>query len=246
MLVLGEGEAHGVELAKPGGAAVLAAAAPDAGEPGGLIADPDLAELDAGAKMACEVADERAEVDPLLGGEVDGELVAVPLPLGIAHFHPEVVPLDPLHHRATGVLLLLAELVVLADLVLRGPAHHLGLGVGLGGVVGAAAGGTAAAALLGGGLSGALDAAEVEAAIGLHDDRLLQAEGVFDVEPAVEPAAIAFETDLDELHQASVTTPIPANFSARRRTSFSGFTDLRSFSWRMRVVRRVSAISSVS
>ena len=37
--------------------------------------------------MRGEVADQRAEVDPLLGGEVDRELVAVPLPLGVAHLH---------------------------------------------------------------------------------------------------------------------------------------------------------------
>src|SRR5690349_22557079 len=91
-----------------------------------------------------------------------------------------------------------------------------------------------------------MHAPEVEAAVGLDDDGFFQAQGVVDLGPAVEPAPIPLEADFDELHQASVTTPIEANFSARRRTSFSGFTDLRSLSCLTNAPCRVSAIASMS
>src|SRR2546422_2127655 len=39
-----------------------------------------------------------AEVDALLGREVDGELLLVPLPLGVGDLHREGVRRDPLHH----------------------------------------------------------------------------------------------------------------------------------------------------
>ena len=122
VLVLGEREIDRPQLGEPGGAAVLPATAPDAGEAGGLVADPDLPQLDAGAEERGEIADQCPEIDPLLGGEVDGELVPVPLPLGVAHLHHEPVVADPLDHLPADLLLGAAAFLVAADVVGGGAA----------------------------------------------------------------------------------------------------------------------------
>src|SRR5690606_14486237 len=55
-LVLGEAQADGGEFPEPGGAAVLAAAPADAAQARRLVADADLAELDAGPEPGGELA----------------------------------------------------------------------------------------------------------------------------------------------------------------------------------------------
>src|SRR5258705_13759518 len=86
-----------------------------------MVAHADLPEVDPGAEERREVPYERAEVDPLLGREVDGELVPVPLPLGVAHLHDQIVAADPLDHLAPGVFLGAAVFVVPPPAVPRGP-----------------------------------------------------------------------------------------------------------------------------
>src|SRR6185503_14747253 len=79
-LILRYSEIHGPQLRKPRRRAVLPAAAPDSVETLGLVTDADLFELDAGAKERSEIADEIPEVDALVSGEIERELLAIPLP----------------------------------------------------------------------------------------------------------------------------------------------------------------------
>ena len=81
MLVLGERKIDGGEFGEPRGTAVLPATPPDAADAGRLVAHADLAHVDAGAEGAGELAHEGPEINSLLGGEIHGELVPVPLPL---------------------------------------------------------------------------------------------------------------------------------------------------------------------
>ena len=100
-LILRDAEVHGTQLGQPRRRAVLAAAAADAVEPLGFVAHADLLQLDARAEHRRELAHERAEVDALLGREVERQLLAIPLPLGVGQLHDEVVRLHALH-RACG------------------------------------------------------------------------------------------------------------------------------------------------
>src|SRR5690606_1827437 len=86
-LVLGELQADGLELAQPGRAAQLAAAATHATQECGLVPYTDLLELDARAERAGEVANQLAEVDAPLCREVDRQRVAAGLPLRFADLH---------------------------------------------------------------------------------------------------------------------------------------------------------------
>ena len=178
MLVLGEPQVDRRKLLEPRRAAVLAAAASDAGQPRGLVADADLPELDAGAEQRGEVPDEGAEVDALLRGEVDGELVPIPLPFGVAHLHHQVVRAHALDHLPAGVVLGATILVVHPHVVARGaPDHRLGRrGLRRGGLAADRAPRAAAAALLRGHVTHRGDPAEVAAALDLDQDRLADAE----------------------------------------------------------------------
>jgi len=120
VLILREGEADGRELAQPGAAAILPAAAAHSLEARRFIPDADLPEIDAGAEDVGEVAHQSAEIDSLLRREKDGELGAIPLPLGVAHLHVELVVAHLLDHLAAGILLRAAQVVGLADLILGG------------------------------------------------------------------------------------------------------------------------------
>src|SRR2546425_7513995 len=110
----GTGDLHGVErktrrlrgrqaarlpLRQPARDAELAAAAPDPVQAFGLVTRADLAQLDARAKQARQVAHQRAEVHTLLGSEVDRELALVPLPFGVGDFHREDVQAHAVTHR---------------------------------------------------------------------------------------------------------------------------------------------------
>ena len=92
-LILRDAEVHRAQLGQPRRRAVLAAAAADAVEPLGFVAHADLLQLDARAEHRRELAHERAEVDALLGREVERELLAIPLPLGVGQLHDELVRL---------------------------------------------------------------------------------------------------------------------------------------------------------
>src|SRR3989475_9296764 len=102
VLVLGERQAHRPELREPARAAVLATAATHAVQPLRLVPRADLAQLDARVEQARQIPHERPEVHALLRREVDRELAAVPLPLGVRHLHLEALPLGALPHPPPG------------------------------------------------------------------------------------------------------------------------------------------------
>ena len=243
MLVFGEREAYGSELGQPGGAAILLAAAPHPAEPLGFVTRADLAQLDPGVQRLGEVAHQLAKINPLLGGEIDGELLPVPLPFRVAHLHVEVAGAHPLMDRAAGIPLGAPELVGGPHVVRGGaPDHrvrrrfHLAYRAAL-----------AAAALPGRGVAGCGNPAEVEPALHRHDHGFPQPEWLRLVGPQEVILPVALETDFYRRgHQASVKTPIPAYFSARRRTSFSGRNFRSSPTWRMSASRSASPAASGS
>ena len=61
----------GANFGQEGRAAELAAAGADAADHLGLVAHADLAQLDAGVELGGEIADQLAEVDARLRGEVE-------------------------------------------------------------------------------------------------------------------------------------------------------------------------------
>src|SRR5690606_13989225 len=90
-LVLRELEGDWLDFRAPQPAAELAAAPAEAAQALRLVAHPDLPQLDAGLERAGHVLHESAEVDALVGREVDGELVAVPLPFRLADLHAQAL-----------------------------------------------------------------------------------------------------------------------------------------------------------
>ena len=172
VLILGDRQIHGAQLRQPARAAVLPPAPPDPRQPPRLVPRADLAQLDPRPVQSREVADQGAEVHPLLGREVDGELVAVPLPLGVRHFHREGVLAHPLPHRAADVVLLFAQLVGDGHVARGGTAHDAAGRSGLRGFLEGAAV-TAAPALLQGGLAQGGDAAQILAPLDLDDHRIV-------------------------------------------------------------------------
>ena len=202
VLVLGEGEAHRRERGQPGGAAELLAAAPDTAEAGRFVARADLPEIDPGVQRRREVPHQLPEVHPLLGGEIHRELLAVPLPLGVADFHVELPCPDLLQHRPPGVFFAPAQVVRGAHVLLRGaPQDRLLRNFDFPHSAAAAAAG----ALLRGGFSHGRDPAEVESAIHRHDDRFLEAKRLRVVRPEEIVLPVALESNFDGGgHQASV------------------------------------------
>src|SRR6202011_5030320 len=77
-LILGNAEIDGSELGEPRRGAILASAAAYAIQSLGLIAHPDLFQLDAGAEERREIAHQVAEIDALVGREVERELLPIP------------------------------------------------------------------------------------------------------------------------------------------------------------------------
>ncbi len=189
---------------------------PTPAEPRRLVAHADLAQLDPGAEGRRQVAHQLAEVDPLLGGEVDGELVAVPLPLGVADLHQQAVGPHPLDAPSGGR-------PPPSGAARRGSATSSGGGrrtTGLTGSLGRLAAdrapGAARGALLGGGLAGRRDPAEVLPALRLDDHRVAHSRsGSASSGQSEVGLPVALEADFDGLgHQASVNAPIAAYFSA--------------------------------
>src|SRR3954462_9778757 len=247
MLVLGQPEVHRRKLLEPGGAAVFPSAAPHTGEPGRLIAHPDLPQLDSGAKQGGEVPHQRSEVDPLVRREINGQLVPVPLPFSIADFHQQLRRPGPLDDFLPHFLFAHPKLLM-GFAVFHGSSTHHGLerpGVRAGfGAYGAAG---APAALLEGGLAHGTDPAEVATPLDLDNDRLLYVEGIGIILPHEVGLSGALEPDLDRLtHQSSVNAPIAAYFSALRRTSFSGRILRSSVRCRMSASRKASPAPSGS
>ncbi len=86
-LVFRHADGDGLKLAQPAGAAQFPAAQPDAAELFRLIAHADLAQLDANAELAGQIAHQLAKVHPGLRGEEERQPVAVKRVLGIDQPH---------------------------------------------------------------------------------------------------------------------------------------------------------------
>src|SRR5262249_49864557 len=114
-----------VEVLEPGRAAEGAAARAAAVEALGLVAHPDLAQLDPAPEAGGEVLDELAEVDPMLGREVEGDPVAGERHLDLGQVHLEVAGLDPLATMLERGRLEHAIVVVLVEVLLLGLADDL-------------------------------------------------------------------------------------------------------------------------
>ncbi len=91
VLILGELQGDRLDLPEPGGAAEFSTATPHPTEQRGLVADADLPQLDACAERTRQIANELAEIHPTFGGEVEGELVPVPLPFRLGDLHPQLM-----------------------------------------------------------------------------------------------------------------------------------------------------------
>ncbi len=136
-----------------------------------------------GCELRRELAHQGAEVHALLGREEDGELVAIPLPLGVGHLHRQAVRGDLLAHLAAHVVLALAQLFVGAAIHRAGAADDLAGRLGWAAralvaarLVGAQRAVRAAVALLLRHRAGRRHQAVVEPALGLDDHRLLGAQ----------------------------------------------------------------------
>ena len=130
MLVFCETEADGTQFGQPRGATVFSSTAADAGQSLGFIARADLSQLDSRAEERCEVADQLSEIDAVFGGEVHGEFLAIPLPLGVGHFHREIVLGDPLANLPAHVFFGLAEFIDEVRFRLGRDPHDPAFGVG--------------------------------------------------------------------------------------------------------------------
>ena len=74
------------ELPEPTCAAKLDAARTDAAHLFRLVPDADLTQLYAGSICGSEVLDQLTEIDPMIGGEIEGYLVAVELDFASTSF----------------------------------------------------------------------------------------------------------------------------------------------------------------
>src|SRR5579883_468658 len=240
MLVLGYPEVDRAELGQPGGRAVLSTAAAHTVQSLRLIAGADLLELDASAEERREVADEVPEVDPLVGGEIERELLSVPLPLGVGQLHHEPVGLDPLDRLASRGLVLRTELAGLAHLTGRREPERLARRRLRAAAVGAP-GGSALRDF-----AGREHDPEVLPTVRLHHDRRLRRWRLVAL-PGEELLSVPLEGDLDQVHPGKLAAPshlaegaaayswnwpMRTNFSRRRRTSLSGLRWRRSSRFR--------------
>ena len=219
-LVLGQPQADGREVGEPGRAAEFTSTAAQPSEAGGLIACPDLPEIDAGPEPGGQVADEAPEVHPGFGSEKDGEAGSVPLPLRVHDLHGEAVVPGPFPDQVAHRLLVAPVFRRGGRLPRRGgpkdgPGHGRG---GPGGTSGAGHG----ALGFGQGAEGA-HPPQVESPLGLDDHGIIHAEGIGLAGPVKVLLAVSLEPDLDGRgHHPSAKEPIAAYFSARRRTRRSG------------------------
>src|SRR5438093_4178588 len=85
-----------MEVLEPGRTAQRSPAWPAAIQAPGLFPQADLAQLDARTKTSRQVAHQRPEVHPLLGGEIEGDAVARERGLDLGQVHLELAHLDAL------------------------------------------------------------------------------------------------------------------------------------------------------
>jgi hypothetical protein len=94
VLILRHFNRHARVVGKECGAAEQATAWTDAAQEFCLVARTDLAEFDAGAKRARQIAHQGAEIDAFFSGEVEGQSRAVERILGFDQAHRQSVFLD--------------------------------------------------------------------------------------------------------------------------------------------------------
>jgi len=183
-------------------AAQRQAAAADAAQELGLVADADLAHLDAGLELGGQVLDQGAEIHPAVGGVVEHHLGAVEDVLHPDELHDELVLLDEPDARLAGALLAGALLAELGDVARVGLAEDAALAVD--------AGGRRVDGL------DVDDGAELGAALGLDDAGVALEQGELVVEIWIGPAAV-LDPDVDQLGHASILRSSKARV---RRTAF--------------------------
>src|SRR5262249_46895408 len=124
VLLLGHLDRHRLERVEERGAAERAAAGAVAAVHLGLVAHADLAHLDARAEFGGELADQLAEIDAAVGGEIENQLRAVERLLHARELHAEAAL--PNFQQRDPVRFLLAMLVLHPrdDVVARGDADH--------------------------------------------------------------------------------------------------------------------------
>src|SRR5204863_3004318 len=76
----------------------------------GLVAGPDLAQVDACARQPGQVTHEGAEVDPLFGREINRRLAPVPLPFGMRDLHRQRVLAYAVAHRTADLFFVGTEI----------------------------------------------------------------------------------------------------------------------------------------
>jgi hypothetical protein len=152
---------------------------------------------------------QRAEVDPLLGGEVDGELLLVPLPLGVGDLHREGVMMNAVHHLAPHFLLLTLQLPRQRGIFRGGPPHNAARRLGRRcRRLGEAAPAAPAPALLRGDRAQRRHPAEILPSLDLHDHGIVERERLGG-RPGEEGFAVPFEPDFDDVGQLTSRSTHP-------------------------------------
>ncbi len=169
----------------------MSSAAADAVEALGLVPDTDLLQFDSRTKHRRKVADEIPEVDALFGGEIECQLLSVPLPLGVGKFHDESVCLDSLHRAPTCDLVLTSQFGLALRVFARGRAHYPALREGGSQAVGAALAPPTR------GESCSVNAPEILATVCIDDHRRTERRRLAQF-PDEELATVSLERDLDD------------------------------------------------
>src|SRR3990170_2006382 len=124
-LVLGHLHGDRLEVGEMGGAAELLAAGADPPHHPRLVADADLAHLDAGTKFVGQVLDQLPEIDPAVRREVEDRLAPVEEELGPHELHRELSRFDPGEAIGVGVPLAPGVFLVRVEVVGGGRPDHL-------------------------------------------------------------------------------------------------------------------------
>ena len=124
VLLLGHLDRHGAQAVGDRVAAEGPAAHAHPAHHPGLVAHPDLAQLDAHLEGRDQVAHQVAEVDALLGREEEQDLLLVQEVVRAHQLHVEAARGDPLARRLVGLLLAHAVLAQAREVDRRGGPHH--------------------------------------------------------------------------------------------------------------------------
>src|SRR5207342_3462536 len=114
-----------VEALEPGRAAERTPAWTAAVETLGLVADADLPQLDPAVEARRQVLHQLAEVDAVLGREVERDAVTAEADLDLGQVHLQLAQLDPIAAVLECLALALAVVVLLVEILLGGLADDL-------------------------------------------------------------------------------------------------------------------------